>query len=655
MLVRGSACLLDIWLVHAGLWRLFASMLPSFLLSILLSVCLLLSSSKALSAQVAQVDTPSNYQEAVEFIAAVRASAVDYLKHHEEIERVFTLSKTHHWNDLVFQAVAIYAELLFRQEKYKEQRAHINSYLTAVTPQNNLTIYLLLLESKIKYLSQEKQQEEAGEVIRELEGMLAQLAADDQMIVYRAFAYYYTAFDWIEKTLQYAVAGLELSEQQNSPSDSGFFLQKISDVHNFTENLDLAIHYAQRAVDSYEKTQDEHLTSKSYWSLGNVYLKNKNVEEGLVYFKKALRYFKSVGMQKGIVFAQYSIAEIEFSQGNHDASLNVLKDNIPRAESAGISDMQLASMILKSTIYESQEQWDKANEVSDAILLLIDSFSRAHYKAQYFMQRYHLKKHTGRNNEAFEAVEQYIIYREKHLKATNNDGIKTLQSKLELRQKEAEIDRLGHENFIRELQTKEQYQEKIIWRLSATMFIFLFVFFLFLFYWQLKKYRKYHAISLRDDLTNAPNRRSILAISKEALDGGNVTIAIVDLDYFKRVNDSFGHDTGDEVLIAFADAARLSLREGDQFGRYGGEEWLLIIKSIEEQGIRQVFERLKGVFQRLCKEQDLGRLPKDWEPTFSAGAIRCIGENNNLNDVIKRADELLYKAKNNGRDQVIIM
>ena len=653
MLVCGNVFMREMWLVRAGFWRLFFSMSSSALWSVLLCVCFIVSSPKALSAQS---DKPLSYDEAAELIMAARTDSVDYLKHHEDIERAFTLIKETHTNrELTFQAAAVYAELLFRQEKYDAQKEHVNSYLARMTPESNLAIYLLLLESKIKYLSQEKQQEEAGDVVRELENMLNRLDVDDQITVYRAFAYYYTAFDWIEKTLQYAVAGLELSEQQNSSSDSGFFLQKISDVHSFTENVVAAISYAQRAVKEYEKTQDEHLTSKSYWSLGNVYLKHKNVEKGLFYFKKALAYFKSVGMQKGIVFAQYSIADIEFSLGNYESSLTVLKDNIRRAEDAGISDMQLASMILKSKIYESQELWDEANNVSDSILPLINTFSRAHYKAMYFMQRYRLKKHTGRIDEAFDAVEQYITYSEKHLKATNNDGIKTLQSKLELKQKEAEINRLGHENFIRELQTKEQYQAKIIWRLSAAMFIFLFVFFVFLFYWQLKKYRKYHAISLRDDLTKAPNRRSILAISKEALEINNVTIAIVDLDYFKRVNDNFGHDVGDEVLIMFADAVRFSLREGDQFGRYGGEEWLLIIKSVEEPGIRQVFERLKNTFQRLCKEQNLGQLLKDWEPTFSAGAVRCMEADNNLNDIIKRADELLYKAKNNGRDQVIIV
>lgn len=651
MLVCGNAVLHKMWFVRAGFWRSFSAMPSSVLLLVSLITFLVLASPQALSAQA---DTSLSYQEAAELIASVRADAVDYLQHHDDIERAFALSKTHSGSELAFQAAAVYAELLFRQEKYDEQIEHVSNYLAMVGPQNHLTIYLLLLESKIRYLSRVKQQEEAGEVIRELESMLDQLTLDNQIIVYRAFVYYYTVFDWIEKTLQYAMAGLELSEQKNSPSNSGFFLQKISDVYNFTEDFEAAIGYAQRAVNEYEKTQDAHLTSKSYWSLGNVYVKNKNVEKGLLHFRKALEYFKSVGMQKGIVFAQYSIADIEFSRGNYDTSLNVLKDNIRRAKDAGINDVWLTSMLLKSKIYESQEQWNEANDVSDAILPLVDSFSRGLYKSRYFMKRYQLKKRIGHNNEAFYAVEQYIIHSEKHLKATNNDGIQTLQSKLKLKEKEAEINRLGHENFIRDLQTKEQYQAKMIWRLSAAMFIFLFLFVLFLFYWQLKKYRKYHAISLRDDLTKAPNRRSILAMSKEALEDSNVTIAIVDLDYFKRVNDRFGHDTGDEVLIAFANAARLSLREGDQFGRYGGEEWLLIIKSVEEQGVRQVFDRLKTTFQRLCKEQDLGKLPKDWESTFSAGAIHCVGGDNNLNAVIKRADELLYKAKNNGRDQIII-
>ncbi len=69
-----------------------------------------------------------------------------------------------------------------------------------------------------------------------------------------------------------------------------------------------------------------------------------------------------------------------------------------------------------------------------------------------------------------------------------------------------------------------------------------------------------------------------------------MTIAIVDLDYFKKVNDQFGHDVGDLVLIAFAKAAKETLCDDHQFGRYGGEEWLFALNTADERIIRDIFE-----------------------------------------------------------------
>lgn len=445
----------------------------------------------------AQASSDLGYQNTADTIKSVRADELDYLKYQEKIEQAFELSRTSNWTDLHLQAAVIYAELLFRQERYEEQINHIEKYLPEVDPKENKQLYLLLLESKIRYLARVKQKTEAEAIVRELEAMLTELSPVEKIIVYRTFAYHCTAFDLIEKTLEHAVSGLELSEELSDHGSSGFFLQKISDAHNMLGKKEAAVDYARRAVDEYEKTGDQHLTSKSYWSLGNVLLKLSKIEGGIFYFKRALKYFKAVGMQKGIVFAQYSIANIEHSRGNYEESLHLLKDNIDRAEKAGISDMQLASMILKASVYAKQEKWDAANEVSDSILPLVDTFSRAHYKANFFMERYKLKKQTGRNEEAFDSIEQYVAYSEKHLKAVNSDNVEALQTQLELRQKEVEIQKLAQQKSIGKLQAKGESQEKTIWRLSAAIAMIMLFAFLLLVYWQLNERRKIDIISLR--------------------------------------------------------------------------------------------------------------------------------------------------------------
>ncbi len=607
----------------------------------------------AYEAPLANENTSMKHDIAENIISAVLTDEIDYLKNQENIKAAFETSRAKNWTDLQLEAAVAYSELLFRQERYEDQIKHIEEYLPKIDPEKKRRLYLLLLESKIRYLARVKNQAEADKILSEFEAMQPDLLSSEKIIVHRSLAYHYTAFDLIEKNLETAVAGLALSEAIDDHGSSGFFLQKISDAHNILGKKEEAIGFAQRAVNEYEKTGDAHLTAKSYWSLGNTLLELKKIEGGLFYFKRALNYFKDVGMQKGIVFAQYSIANIEHSRAKYEESLEILKDNIDRAEKAGIGDMQLASMILKKSVYAKQERWDESNEVSDSIVPLIDRFSRTHYKANFFMERYKLKKLTNRYDEAFNAIEEHIKYSEKHLKSVNNNSVEALRNQLELREKEAEIDKLAQEKSISELRAKEESQEKIIWRLSAAIAAILLIAFLLLFYWQFRERKKMQAISIQDELTKAINRRGILAIAKEAM-YQNKTIALIDLDYFKKVNDEFGHDTGDEVLIAFADAARQALRDSDSFGRYGGEEWLFILDAIEEQGIQTIFDRLKGTYQRIIVEKDLGEISKKRTPTFSMGAIRCGNTEIGLEEAIKQADQMLYKAKDSGRDQLVI-
>jgi diguanylate cyclase (GGDEF)-like protein len=145
--------------------------------------------------------------------------------------------------------------------------------------------------------------------------------------------------------------------------------------------------------------------------------------------------------------------------------------------------------------------------------------------------------------------------------------------------------------------------------------------------------------SLRDALTGIGNRRQ--AEHDLALVGPDDAVAILDLDHFKRVNDRYGHATGDKVLFDLAHYLGRYLREGDSVARYGGEEFLVILK------------RVGG-----AAEQVLTRIAADWRETkpratFSAGvAVHHRGES--PADTLARADDALYRAKKAGRDRVVL-
>ncbi|MFL3652129.1 MAG: diguanylate cyclase [Pseudoalteromonas sp.] len=597
-----------------------------------------------------------DFKTAQNLVNNIRANKLDYLINQQKLTQAFEVSKERNWSTLHLEAAALYAELLFRQEEYDALNTHISHYINnkEVLKQND--IYLLFLEAQLKYLSQTDKLTQAKDLAQHLEEKIAQHSSKEKIIILRALAYYYTDTDSLRKTLSTALTGLELAINDDDMASQAYFLRKVADAYNFLNDKDdsdsKAVYYAKKAVEAYEKTNDGLFTAKAYWSLGNVLLETDNPQDALIYLNKALHYFKKVSMKKGLAFAQYSIANIQYKQGNYDTAITLANENIELARAAGIHDMHLASMILLADIYIKQNLLDKANQINDEVFLNIDKFSRSIYRARFLGKRYELKRQLNYIDDAFEAIEDKLVYTKKHYEATSESNIKTLQVKFEVKEKEDKILQLEYEKNINELQVKEEHQQKIIWRLSASIAFILVIVSLFLFYRQIRQRKKYHTIALTDYLTNSLNRRGVMQIADNLLANKPASIAIVDLDYFKNINDKFGHDTGDLVLIKFAQAAKDMLSENDTYGRYGGEEWLFVLNTLDKQKINDTFENLALTLSEYCRE--IEALPSKINITFSVGVAISNTHSKSLDVLIKHADQQLYKAKENGRNQIAI-
>ncbi|NML18492.1 GGDEF domain-containing protein [Azohydromonas caseinilytica] len=150
-----------------------------------------------------------------------------------------------------------------------------------------------------------------------------------------------------------------------------------------------------------------------------------------------------------------------------------------------------------------------------------------------------------------------------------------------------------------------------------------------------------------DMLTGAPNRRHVFefgaaTLSRCAAAGQACSVALIDLDHFKQINDRHGHDVGDAVLRAFAGQARARLRGRDLFGRLGGEEFLLLLPGVRQEQAREVTQRLRQALQPLALHQ--GAL----HYAFSAGVAQA-APGDDMDRLIARADRALYRAKLLGR------
>jgi diguanylate cyclase (GGDEF)-like protein len=123
---------------------------------------------------------------------------------------------------------------------------------------------------------------------------------------------------------------------------------------------------------------------------------------------------------------------------------------------------------------------------------------------------------------------------------------------------------------------------------------------------------------------------------------------LIDLDHFKRINDRFGHPVGDEVLRRFAASIFANIRMVDKLGRYGGEEFLLVLPDTNTDQALQIVERLRGTIAEL----DWSAIAPDLTLTLSAG-LSEIASNDTPEDLLARADRALYRAKDAGRNRVL--
>ena len=167
--------------------------------------------------------------------------------------------------------------------------------------------------------------------------------------------------------------------------------------------------------------------------------------------------------------------------------------------------------------------------------------------------------------------------------------------------------------------------------------------------------RRIEELIITDELTGLHNRRHLLARSVEEFEqarrlGTGLGCVMFDLDHFKSVNDRFGHLAGDEALRRFAEFLHASIRAYDVLGRFGGEEFLVVLPATDFEETRNFAERMRERLDGMEIELATGQC---LNITLSAGVTVMTAQDESVLDVVNRADEAMYRAKQSGRNRVM--
>jgi diguanylate cyclase (GGDEF)-like protein len=165
-------------------------------------------------------------------------------------------------------------------------------------------------------------------------------------------------------------------------------------------------------------------------------------------------------------------------------------------------------------------------------------------------------------------------------------------------------------------------------------------------------YQRIEELAELDELTGSFNRRCIMRMLEDEIarahrDQAPCSVALIDLDWFKRINDAHGHPTGDEVLRTFAITTFANIRSIDKFGRYGGEEFLLLLPGTPNEAAARSLDRLRAIIAEL----DWSALSSGMTVTISAG-VATLAPDETPETLLARADSALYAAKERGRNRI---
>ncbi len=188
--------------------------------------------------------------------------------------------------------------------------------------------------------------------------------------------------------------------------------------------------------------------------------------------------------------------------------------------------------------------------------------------------------------------------------------------------------------------TKPYFEEELVCRVNQNIDI-------------IEHISQLHNAAIKDQLTQLFNRRYFFGTGEKLFESGkrqnlDIAIAMIDIDHFKNVNDSYGHGDGDAALVAIASVLEESFRASDIVTRFGGEEFIIMAVNMSPDHRVNHFEKVRRRIEELVVKTKQNKI----KVTVSIGVATLLKDS--LDEMVQRADELLYQAKESGRNRVII-
>ncbi|HDY8137551.1 TPA: diguanylate cyclase [Vibrio vulnificus] len=460
----------------------------------------------------------------------------------------------------------------------------------------------------------------------------------------------YNATNQLKRSQLAFYQGLELSERFPNNAFIGRYLNNLGLLYVHLEQWDKALDFLQRAETFYEAngvTQPNRqlviLLNQSF-----VYQQLKQKDQAKAAYDRALRYFGEN------TSTYYRILKLK-----SEARLYLLDEEFERAIDVAIACVKLDAKntyplqngictYIQAESYLAGKQLDAAQRAVDSAIATFEHLQHARWTIRAHLLRANILEAKGLHAEALSLYKKYYAQEKQQIIGE----VHALQTSFEVQEVAKERDLYEAQNQLRELERSLNEQRQrilMIWIVIVGLLLLLGV-------RRMAIIRKHNlhlqTLSYVDPLTGANNRRFFQSEieTPNLLNRAHLyRIVLVDLDWFKSINDTHGHEIGDFVLVETAKRIKQQLASDELFVRWGGEEFLLVLKNDDDLPLRlqKLVESIRTSAYQLKG--------KSYNITISVGASEPCGLNElkNSSDAFVTADMCLYQAKSLGRDRAI--
>ena len=417
--------------------------------------------------------------------------------------------------------------------------------------------------------------------------------------------------------------------------------------------LDQSLSYLQQARQAAERNNNTDAGCSIQMQTGYVHYDAGRYSPAQAAFRHALELAREFSDRSDVGAARIGLADTLTRLGQPREALAELSQ--ARADFAAVGDGSYADSLAlaRARAHAALGQHAAALEDYRRAETLLQANGNERYRAILYQARSASFEALGQTAEALADLRRHVQLRQTLDARTHSEQTQLLRHQFEAERRDLDNRRLQAEKNLREQQVASL--EKIrYWQHNAiTLGALLVVVLLTLILRQIRRMRRLHTLALTDPLTEVANRRSILLFGEGALtkaQGAQTPLAAfaLDIDHFKRINDTHGHAVGDVVLTRVARACQAALRQFDRLGRIGGEEFLVLLPNSDIHTAARIAERLRRNVEAL----DLSDLAPQLRVTVSVGLAELSAEDALLEQLVQRADLALYRAKAAGRNRV---